>query len=30
MQHTFDWLVMLSGGDAQRALAWARTRYQSR
>lgn len=28
MQHTFDWLVMLTGGDIQRALNWARTRYQ--
>lgn len=29
MQHTFDWLVWLSGGDVQRALNWARTRYYS-
>lgn len=28
MQHTFDWLVMLTGGDVQRALNWARTRCQ--
>jgi hypothetical protein len=27
LQHTFDWLFMLSGGDIQRALTWARTRY---
>jgi hypothetical protein len=30
MQHTFDWLVMLSGGDMQRALSWARNRSSQR
>lgn len=27
MQHTFDWLIWMTGGDVRRALSWARTRY---
>jgi hypothetical protein len=28
MHDTFDWLIWRAGGDMQRAIAWARARYE--